>query len=224
MKIVRKSSERGSAEFGWLHAKYTFSFGEFYDSKNMGFRKLRVLNEDKVEPSKGFPTHGHKNMEIVTYILSGVLEHKDSMENSAIISAGEVQVMSAGSGVRHSEFNHSDTEIVHLLQIWIESAVINQEPSYQQKSFLHSKEKLTLIVSPNGERESLTIKQDVKIYQGILLENQDFQYKIKTERHAWIQIAKGSLFIDDSLEVFQGDGIAITEGDIIKFSTRGCPT
>jgi redox-sensitive bicupin YhaK (pirin superfamily) len=220
MKIVRKSSERGSAEFGWLHAKYTFSFGEFYDSKNMGFRKLRVLNEDKVEPGKGFPTHGHKNMEIVTYILSGKLEHKDSMENSAVISAGEVQVMSAGSGVRHSEFNHSDTEIVHLLQIWIECAVINQEPSYQQKSFLPSKEKLTLIVSPNGERESLTIKQDVKIYQGMLLENQDFQYKIKTERHAWIQIAKGSLFIDDSLEVFQGDGIAITEGDIIKFSTK----
>lgn len=160
---IRKNIERGSAEYGWLHAKYSFSFGEYYDQKYMGFRKLRVINEDKIEPGQGFPTHGHKNMEIVTYILSGSLEHKDSLGTGSVIYPGEIQLMSAGKGIQHSEFNHSKTEIVHLLQIWIEPNIKNEDPFYQQHNFSQLNENFILLVSPNGERNSLKIKQDVKI-------------------------------------------------------------
>ncbi len=217
---LRKSSDRGMAEHGWLHARHTFSFGEYYDPKYMGFRKLRVINEDKVEPSQGFPKHSHNNMEIITYILSGSLEHKDSLGTGSVISEGEIQLMSAGNGIHHSEFNHSQDELVHLLQIWIEPSVKNEIPSYQQKAFLSTHDKLTLVISPDGEKSSLKIKQDVKIYQGLLFENEGFQYKVKKERHAWIQIAKGSLILGDDIVLDQGDGAAISDGEVIAFSTK----
>jgi quercetin 2,3-dioxygenase len=217
---VLKSSQRGMAEHGWLHARHTFSFGEYYDQKFMGFRKLRVINEDKVEPAQGFPMHNHKNMEILTYILSGSLDHKDSLGTGSVISAGEIQLMSAGTGIQHSEFNHSKDELVHLLQIWIEPSVKNEAPSYQQKDFSNAQYKLTLIVSPDSEKGSLKIKQDVKIYQGLLLENESFQFKIKKERHAWIQIAKGNLIFGDNITLEQGDGVSVSDGDILHFSTN----
>jgi quercetin 2,3-dioxygenase len=217
---VRKASERGVAEYGWLHANHSFSFGEYYDPKFMGFRKLRVINEDKVEPSQGFPTHSHSNMEIITYILSGSLEHKDSLGTGAVIRAGEIQVMSAGKGIQHSEFNHSPSELVHLLQIWIEPSVKNEAPGYQQKDFANVRDKLTLVVSPNGERDSLKIKQDVKIYQGLLSESEGFQYRVKEERHAWIQIAKGCVMLGDDIMLEQGDGVAVSDGDVLIFLTK----
>ncbi|APJ03633.1 pirin family protein [Silvanigrella aquatica] len=220
---IRKSSDRGKGEFGWLHAKYTFSFGEYYDSLFMGFRNLRVINEDKVEPGQGFPTHGHRNMEIVTFIISGNLEHRDSLGTGSVIREGEIQVMSAGKGIQHSEFNHSNSEFLHLLQIWIEPIVKNQEPSYQQKDFSQINEKLTLIVSPEGTRDSLKIKQDVKIYKAMLAVQESFQYKLERDRHAWIQIAIGSMTFGDNIILEQGDGLAISEGDILVFSAPKSP-
>ena len=217
---IRKNSERGTADYGWLHAKYSFSFGEYYDPKFMGFRKLRVINEDKVEPGQGFPTHGHKNMEIITYILSGSLEHKDSLGTGSVIYPGEVQLMSAGNGIRHSEYNHSKTELVHLLQIWIEPNVNNEDPFYQQHDFKNINEKFILLVSPNGERNSLKIKQDIKLYQGRLGINENLKYKVENERHAWIQIAHGEMILDEQIHLEQGDGVAISDGDILNFSSN----
>ena len=223
MFVIRKNSERGHAEHGWLHAKHSFSFGQYYDAKYLGFRHLCVINEDKVEPSKGFPTHSHQNMEIVTYVISGALEHKDSLGNGSIIVPGEVQLMSAGKGIQHSEFNHSHSELVHLLQIWIEPSVKNESPSYDQKNFSHLNEKFTLVVSPTGERNSLKIKQDVKLYRGILSKNENTKFKLNTERHAWVQIAKGNLIVNDNLHLEQGDGLAISEGGLISFSSNEQP-
>lgn len=220
MIIIRKNLDRGIAEHGWLHAKHTFSFSGYYDEKFMGFRKLRVINEDCVEPGQGFPTHGHKNMEIVTYVLSGALEHKDSLGNGSVIVPGEVQLMSAGKGIQHSEFNHSQSEQLQLLQIWIESAEKDGVPTYQQQDFKLHQDKFTLVVSPNGERNSLKIKQDVKIYRGLLNQNEKIQYKLEKERHAWIQIAKGNLKLGDSLMLMQGDAAGFTEGDMISMMTE----
>lgn len=220
MRQIRKSNQRGVGEHGWLHAKHTFSFSEYYDSNFMGFRQLRVINEDKVESGQGFPMHSHKNMEIVTYIISGKLEHKDSLGNGSVIIPGEVQLMSAGKGIQHSEFNHSKTELVHLLQIWIEPNVKDLEPSYEQKNFPTLNEKFTLVVSPNGERNSLKIKQNAKIYRGILKQNERVSYKVTKERHAWIQVAKGKLNVDDNIFLEQGDGLAFSDGEIIDFSTK----
>ncbi|WP_397600919.1 pirin family protein [Silvanigrella sp.] len=217
---IRKNSDRGTADYGWLHAKYSFSFGEYYDPKFMGFRKLRVINEDKVEPGQGFPTHAHKNMEIITYILSGSLEHKDSLGTGSVIYPGEVQLMSAGNGIRHSEYNHSKSELVHLLQIWIEPNINNEEPLYQQQDFKNKNEKFILLVSPNGERNSLKIKQDIKLYQGNLEINESLKYKVEKERHAWIQIAHGEMILDEQIYLEQGDGVAISDGDILNFSTN----
>ncbi len=220
MNQIRKSANRGTGEHGWLHAKHTFSFAEYYDSHYMGFRKLRVMNEDKVEPSQGFPTHPHKNMEIVTYVISGQLQHKDSLGNGSIIKPGEVQLMSAGIGIQHSESNPLNSEILHLLQIWIEPSVKDEKPTYQQKDFSISSEKMTLVVSQNGEKNSLQIKQDVNIYRGILNHNEIFDYKINKQRHYWIQIVHGNLKINETIFLEQGDGFACSKSEIILFSTK----
>ncbi len=220
MIYIRKSEDRGFGEHGWLHTKHSFSFAEYYDEKHMGFRKLRVINEDQVEPSKGFPTHSHQNMEIITYIISGKLEHRDSLGNGSIIVPGEVQLMSAGKGIQHSEFNHSHSELVHFLQIWIEPSIKNGEPSYEQKDFSNSDEKFTLVVSSDGKQNSLKIKQDVKIYRGVLKQNESFSYKISGERHAWIQIVKGNLNVENEIFLQQGDGLAFSNEEIISLSTK----
>lgn len=219
MMQIRRSSERGTGEHGWLHAKHTFSFAEYYDPIYMGFRKLRVINEDKIEPGQGFPTHSHKNMEIITYIISGSLEHKDSIGNGSVISAGEVQIMSAGAGIQHSEFNHLQTETTHLLQIWIEPLVKGGEATYQQRNFAKNKEKFTLIVSPTGVRDSLIIKQDVKIYKASLLPTEKLTYKVEENRHVWIQIVKGNLSMGENISLNQGDGLAASDGGLLTFST-----
>ncbi|KAB8028514.1 pirin family protein [Fluviispira multicolorata] len=219
MLRIRKSHDRGSAEHGWLHAKHTFSFSSYYDEEHMGFRKLRVINEDKVEAAQGFPTHGHRNMEIVTYVLEGALEHKDSLGTGSVIRPGEVQIMSAGSGIQHSEFNHSKENLLHLLQIWIEPSVNGIEPRYAQKDFSSSKEKLKLVVSPTGEEDSLSIKQDVKLYRGIFDKNENLKFSILPARHVWLQIAFGKLNVNGE-QLEQGDGLAISQESEITLVTK----
>ncbi|BBH54322.1 pirin family protein [Fluviispira sanaruensis] len=210
MLRVRKSQDRGSAEHGWLHAKHTFSFSSYYDEEHMGFRNLKVINEDIVEPAQGFPTHGHRNMEIITYVLEGALEHKDSLGTGSVIRPGEVQIMSAGKGIQHSEFNHSKENLLHLLQIWIEPSINGKEPSYAQKDFSACKEKLKLVVSPNGEEDSLSIKQDVKLYRGIFARSDNLKFTIMPSRHVWLQLASGSLTVNGQ-QLAQGDGLAMSD-------------
>lgn len=208
---VRKANERGHFDFGWLNTYHTFSFGDYYDTRNMGFRSLRVINEDFVQPGQGFGTHGHRDMEIITYILRGGLEHKDSMGNGSVIYPGEVQRMSAGTGVLHSEFNHAKDEVVHLLQIWILPEKKGIEPSYEQTFFSDDvkKAKLKLIASPNGSDGSVTIHQDAKIYSTLLDEGKSVTHELETNRHAWIQVAKGAVEVNGVL-LNQGDGAGVS--------------
>lgn len=209
---VRKANERGHFDFGWLKTYHTFSFGDYFDPENMGFRSLRVINEDFVQPDVGFPTHGHRDMEIITYILRGGLEHKDSMGNGSVIYPGEVQRMSAGSGIMHSELNPSKDEDVHLLQIWILPEKKGIEPGYEQTFFSdkEKKGKLRLIASPDGNDGSVTIHQDAKIYSTLLDENEVVSYQLNIKRHAWIQVAKGSIEVN-GISLKQGDGAAVSD-------------
>lgn len=215
---VRKSQERGHANHGWLDTYHTFSFSDYYDPDFMGFRQLRVINEDYVESNEGFPTHPHRNMEIITYILSGALEHKDSMGTGSVIRPGDIQRMSAGRGVLHSEFNHSDKERVHLLQIWINPNVTGINPSYEQKFFSdeEKKNRLRIIASPNGKDGSVTIHQDVNLYASIVEENHSVQHELNKGRYAWLQVARGSLRVNDSIELNAGDGAAIDGESLLK--------
>jgi len=214
---VRKANERGHFDFGWLNTYHSFSFGEYFDPANMGFRTLRVINEDLVQPGQGFGTHGHRDMEIVTYILRGGLEHKDSMGNGGVIYPGEVQRMSAGTGIMHSEFNHAEDETVHFLQIWILPEKKGIEPSYEQTYFPEAerKNKLRLIASRNGSDGSVTINQDAKIYAALLDEGTEVMHKIETNRHAWIQIARGSVEIN-GVRLNKGDGAAVSDETELK--------
>ena len=209
---IRKANERGHADHGWLNTSHTFSFGDYYDQKFMGFRSLRVINEDRVEGGAGFPTHPHRNMEIITYILEGELEHKDSMGTGSVIRRGDVQLMSAGTGVTHSEFNPSKKDLVHLLQIWILPDQNNLKPSYQQKMFPEKErsDKLRLLVSPDGQDGSLTIHQDVRLFASLLNKGKKLEYELKVGRHAWLQITKGALSLNGK-NLKAGDGAAISE-------------
>lgn len=212
MITIRPSSERGNFNFGWLDTKHTFSFGNYYDSKYMGFGNLLVINEDIISPSQGFGTHGHKDMEIITYIIEGELEHKDSIGNIEIIPAGEVQRMTAGSGIRHSEYNHSHQESVHLLQIWITPDTQNFMPGYEQKSFSSEdkKGKLCLLVSGDGRENSLLIHQNVDLFGCILNNEELINYSFKPQDYGWIQVIKGALNINGK-NINMGDGVAINE-------------
>lgn len=212
MITIRKAEARGHFDFGWLNTYHTFSFGEYYDPRNMGFRSLRVINEDFVHPGRGFPTHGHRDMEIITYVLEGGLAHKDSMGNGSIIRPGDVQRMSAGTGVRHSEANPSSDESVHLLQIWIMPDTLNIEPSYEQKRFEDEEKRgrLRLVASPDGEEGSVRINQDARLSATLLDTAEEVSYELKPGRHAWVQVARGAIELNGQL-LKQGDGASISE-------------
>lgn len=218
---VRKANERGHFDFGWLNTYHTFSFGDYYDPNNMGFRSLRVINEDFVRAGVGFPTHGHRDMEIVTYILRGGIEHKDSMGNGSVIRPGEVQRMSAGTGVLHSEMNPSKEDDVHLLQIWILPEKQGIEPGYEQTFFKddEKKGKLRLIASRTGTDGSVTIHQDAKIYSTLLDKGESVTHELKENRHAWIQVARGSVEVN-GIELNQGDGAAISNEAEVKITGK----
>jgi redox-sensitive bicupin YhaK (pirin superfamily) len=213
---LRKSSERGKANFGWLRSFHSFSFGQYFDPQFMGFQSLRVINEDFIAGGGGFPTHGHKNMEIITVILKGALEHKDSLGNQSIIKPGEVQKMSAGQGILHSEFNHYPNQETHLLQIWIEPNRM-VPTSYQQLDFSDSylNKALTLICSPNGEENSISIAQNAKLYMGHLHDQQILNYSIEPKHHVWIQQIDGQSNINQQLSITAGDAAYTSDiGDI----------
>jgi hypothetical protein len=221
MITIRKADERGHFDFGWLNTYHTFSFDQYYDPKHIGFRSLRVINEDIVQPEHGFPTHGHRDMEIVTYILEGALEHRDSMGNGSIIRRGEAQRMSAGTGVRHSEANPSGDAPVHLLQIWILPEEQNLPPEYEEKKFSddEKRNKLRLIVSPNGGDGSVRIHQDANIYASVLDEGQEVVHSLANGRSAWLQVAAGSVVLND-FALKQGDGAAVTQESNLRITAQ----
>lgn len=211
MITIRKNTDRGTTNTPWLDSKHTFSFGSYYDLKHMNFGALRVINEDRVSPGEGFQAHSHKDMEIISYVLEGALEHKDSLGTGSIIVPGEVQLMRAGSGITHSEYNPSKDSPIHFLQIWIFPEHQDLEPSYQQKNFTKKRQSnhLTLVASKTGEDESLTISQDVKMYVLDLDEGQSFFYAFLANRMAWVQVAKGRILLNGSM-LNQGDGAAVS--------------
>lgn len=212
MIIIRPAQERGNANFGWLDSKHTFSFGSYYDPNHMGFASLRVINEDKVQPGKGFGTHSHKDMEIISYVLEGELEHKDSIGTGSVIRPGDVQRMSAGTGIAHSEFNASNTNRVHFLQIWILPQKKGIQPSYEQKHFsVEEKQgKLKLVASPDGRNDSVTIHQDANLYVAVLNNGDRVNHGNENNRSLWLQVARGSVDINGK-PLGAGDGAAITE-------------
>ena len=217
MITIRPNNERGNADFGWLNSKHTFSFGSYYDDNHMGFSDLRVINEDQVAPNQGFGTHSHKDMEIITYVLTGELKHQDSIGNGSIIRQGDVQRMSAGSGIAHSEFNASDRNPVHFLQIWIQPNLFGLKPSYEQKHFTDAEKQgqLKLVISNDGKDGSLTIHQDTSIYASILQRNDRITHDIKENRGVWIQVTKGKISVNGNL-LETGDGASITQNDAVS--------
>ncbi len=209
---IRKGADRGHADHGWLDTYHTFSFADYHDPKQMGFRSLRVINEDRVQPGQGFGTHGHRDMEIVTFVLAGELEHKDSLGNGSIIRPGELQRMTAGTGVRHSEFNPSESEPVHLYQIWLLPERAGLPPSYEQRTFSDEEKRgrFRLVASPAGTDGSLTIQQDARLYLASLAAGQTISHDIGAGRGAWLQVLKGEVSLRGE-KLAAGDGVAITE-------------
>jgi len=213
MLTVRKSGDRGTANLGWLYSRHTFSFGDYYDPRHTGFGVLRVINEDRVRPGGGFGTHGHRDMEIISYVLEGALEHKDSIGTGSVIRPGDVQIMSAGTGIRHSEFNHSRTEPVHFLQIWIVPDRRGIEPRYDQKRFPDQERRgrLRLVGSPDGRDDSVAINQDVQLFAAMLNAGEEVTHLLSNNHKAWVQVARGTIALDgQALEA--GDGAAL-EGE-----------
>ncbi len=210
MFAVRRAKERGHADHGWLNSYHTFSFGDYYDPKRMGFSNLRVINDDTVSPGRGFGTHGHRDMEIISYVLDGALKHEDSMGNGSVIRPGDVQRMSAGTGVMHSEFNASDSEPVHFLQIWVQPEEKGLKPSYEQKTFAYEEKRgrLRLVGSRDGRKGSVTIHQDVDLYATVLSEGDRVSHVLSDGRKGWVQVAQGSAVLNDE-QLYQGDGVAI---------------
>ncbi len=220
MVTIRRSQERGGGNYGWLDTRHTFSFDQYYDPRFMGFRSLRVINEDVVAPATGFPTHPHRDMEIITYILEGKLEHRDSLGTGSIILPGDGQRMTAGRGIRHSEFNPSQTDPVHLLQIWILPEKHGLEPSYEQKSFPESDKrgKLRVIASRDGRERSVTINQNAQLYVSLLSPGEEVTHDFAGGRYGWLQVAKGDVEVNGA-KLQQGDGAAIS--DEAKISIKG---
>ncbi len=221
MITLRKSHERGKANFGWLDSYHSFSFGNYYHPQHMGFRALRVINEDRIAPGRGFDTHGHRDMEIITYVLEGSLEHKDSTGTSAIIQPGEIQRMSAGTGIFHSEFNPSSTEPVHLLQIWILPNSTGLPPSYEQKTFnlLATPGQFQQIATSNPQNGTLKVHQDLNLSAAMIPRDERLSYALAPQRHAWIQVVRGKLRLDD-ITLEAGDGVAISGRQITLDATE----
>ena len=221
MITVRKSAARGHTNRGWLDSYHTFSFADYYDPNYMNFRSLRVINEDVVSPGKGFGTHGHSDMEIITYVLEGVLEHKDSLGTGATIKPGEVQRMSAGTGIQHSEFNHSQTDPVHLLQIWLLPDTNDLPPSYEQRDFpvAERRGKLRLVAARDARDGAVKVHQDVDLYAAVLDEKSRVSHALGLNRHAWVQVARGSVLLN-GLALENGDGAAVSgESELIVEAT-----
>jgi len=221
MITLRPAEERGQADFGWLHTRYTFSFADYYDPEHVQFRSLRVINEDHVDPGHGFGTHPHRDMEIITYVLEGALAHKDSMGTGSTIRPGEVQRMSAGTGVMHSEFNHSPSEEVHLLQIWLLPERKGIKPSYEQKEFPRESKlnRLRLVASPAGDDGSVTIHQDARLYASVLEEGKSVLHELGKGRSAWLQVARGEVSLNGTT-LKAGDGAAVEHEAALEISGR----
>ena len=217
---IRRSDERGGGNYGWLDTKYTFSFNNYHDPRFVGFRNLRVINEDWVEANQGFGTHGHSDMEIITFVMSGELAHKDSSGGSEVLRTHEVQRMTAGTGIRHSEFNPSQTEKVHLYQIWILPEASGLEPSYEQTYFApeDKKGKLKLVASRGGDDGSVKINQDVTVYSSILASGEAVSHTLKENRHAWLQVFKGSLDLNGET-LKRSDGAAVSDEEILQIKS-----
>jgi redox-sensitive bicupin YhaK (pirin superfamily) len=220
MLTIRPASERGRAEHGWLDSHHSFSFADYYDPAHMGFRALRVINEDRVAPAKGFGTHPHRDMEIISYVLEGGLAHKDSLGTGSVIKPGDVQRMSAGSGVSHSEFNASPSDPVHFLQIWLVPTQRGIEPSYEQKSFTEADKRgrLRVVASPDAREGSVTIHTDAVLYSGLFDRGESAQLTLAAGRHAWVQVARGSVRLNGQ-ELAAGDGAALS--DVTKLELEG---
>jgi hypothetical protein len=216
MRTIRRSEERGHANHGWLDTHHTFSFANYYHPDFMGFRALRVLNDDRVSPGEGFPRHPHRDMEIVTYVLEGALEHKDSLGTGSVIRPGDVQRMSAGTGIVHSEFNHSEDEALRFLQIWIVPELHGGPPAYEQKTFTPAERKgqLRLVASPDGEEGSITLRQDARMYASLLDAGDRAEHVFASGRHGWVQVARGSVRLDSD-DLGEGDGVALSDVDRI---------
>jgi redox-sensitive bicupin YhaK (pirin superfamily) len=218
---VRKSEDRGHARHGWLDSRHTFSFGEYHDPEHMGFRALRVINEDRVAPGSGFPTHGHRDMEIVTYVLSGAIEHADSLGTGAVLRPGEIQRMSAGTGVAHSEFNPSPSDPLHFLQIWVLPERRGLAPEYEQKLFADEgrRGRLQLLASRDGRDGAASIHQDVDLYRASLDRGARIEHALRPGRHAWVQVVSGSLAAN-RVELSRGDGAALSSETTLSLEGR----
>lgn len=212
MITIRKSEDRGVAQLDWLHSHHTFSFGHYRDANHMGFGPLRVINEDTVEPGRGFDTHGHQDMEIITYVLEGALEHKDSLGTGSVIRPGDVQRMSAGTGIRHSEYNHSTETPVHFLQIWIIPERDGIDPGYEQKVFEENEKRgrFRLVASADGRDGSITVHQDVRLYAGLFDQGESTKLSVDPGRYIWVQIARGEAEVNGT-SVRAGDGVAMKD-------------
>lgn len=216
MLTLRKSRDRGRANHGWLFSRHTFSFASYQDSNHMGFRALRVLNDDRVVPGAGFGTHPHRDFEIISYVVDGALAHKDSMGNGSVIRAGDVQRMSAGTGVTHSEFNHSSADEVRFLQIWLQPEERGLQPSYEQKNFSadDKRDQLRLVASRDGRLGSIKVHQDVSLYATLLSAGKRVHHEFAPERHLWLQVVSGALTVghgDDAVALAQGDGLSVSD-------------
>lgn len=222
MIAIRPGNERGYFDYGWLQTYHTFSFSSYYDPRYMGFRDLRVINQDTVASGQGFATHSHHDMEIITYVLSGTITHQDSMGNKTEIHAGEIQCMTAGTGVRHSEYNLSANESLELLQIWILPNADGLTPSYQQKTLQKMPSQFRLMISPDKQQDSLLIHQDVRLYNVTLAAKETRQFKIADQRHAWLQLISGKINLNNQI-LFPGDGVAISdEREITVTGVQAC--
>jgi len=220
MMKIRRANERGHADHGWLNAWHSFSFAGYYDPAHMGFRSLRVINDDTVAPGAGFGTHPHRDMEIITYILSGALEHKDSLGNGRIIRPGEVQYMAAGTGVQHSEFNPSEQEPVHLLQIWIQPDRQGVTPRYAEKSFAKARTgALHLVASKSGRDDSIAINQDADLFLARLQSGESIAHSLRADRHAWVHVAEGSVELNGET-LSAGDAAAVSAQSELKITSK----
>jgi quercetin 2,3-dioxygenase len=219
MMELRKADQRGRGEHGWLSSRHTFSFANYYDPKQIGFSDLLVINDDRVAPARGFGKHPHRDMEIFSYVLEGALEHKDSMGTGSVIVPGDVQLMSAGTGVTHSEFNHSPAEPVHFLQIWIAPNEMGAQPRYQQKHLADAEKrgKLRLILSPDGADDSLLLRQDARVYAGRFDGAETATLELAAQRYAYVHVARGSVSVN-GVALAEGDGARIRDERTLSFS------